>query len=273
MRRPCLVVCSALVCLAGSLIGQSKPDKKPKPGPAATGPTKKDAANKDAAKAPKDDPVTAKDPVIVALDKISKSAAPKKDDGWRTRLAEPPKQTFAAGRDYFWHLQTNHGELTVRLRADVAPIHVTSVIYLTRAGFYDGLLFHRAIKGFMAQGGCPLGTGTGNPGYKMDSECSNLAKHDKAGILSAANEGQPRTEGSQFFITYGPTPHLDGKHTVFGEVTSGTEVLQAFEERSGTNEADKPTQKLAIERAWMTVVVKANEKENEKEKDSGKAGK
>ncbi len=269
MRTPVYVAWLVAAALSVPVLAQDKPgpnklgQDKPRAGEAGK-PVKKDGVKPTPSK---DDAVTAKDPVVVALDKFSKSKVNTKREGWRTSLAEPPKQTFDAARDYVWHVQTNHGELTVRLRSDVAPMHVTNVIYLTRIGFYDGLMFHRAIKGFMAQGGCPLGNGTGNPGYKMESACSAEAKHDKAGILSAANEGKPKTEGSQFFITYAPTPHLDGKHTVFGEVTNGLDVLKAFEERSGTNEPHQPTQKLLIERAWVTVTVK------ESEKAKAKAGK
>ncbi len=263
MRNTVCVAWLVVAALSVPALAQDKPGRdKPRAGEAGK-PVKKAEAKPTPIK---DDAVTVKDPVVVALDKFSKSKVNTKREGWRTALAEPPEQTFDAGRDYVWHVQTNHGELSVRLRPDVAPMHVTNVIYLTRIGFYDGLVFHRAIKGFMAQGGCPLGNGGGNPGYKMESACSAEAKHDKAGILSAANEGKPKTEGSQFFITYAPTPHLDGKHTVFGEVTDGLDVLKAFEERSGTNEADQPTQKLLIERAWVTVKEKDKEKEKEKEK-------
>ena len=101
---------------------------------------------------------------------------------------------------------------------DHAPNTVANMISLIEKGYYDGLNFHRVISDFMIQGGCPQGTGTGGPGYKFDDECTSECRHDSAGILSMANAG-PRTNGSQFFITHGPTPHLDGKHTVFGKVT------------------------------------------------------
>jgi peptidyl-prolyl cis-trans isomerase B (cyclophilin B) len=210
---------------------------------------------------PKDDPVTAKDPVIVALDqRIARRAPSKKQPEWRTQLSEPPKQIFAADRTYFWHLKTAHGEIKARLRPDVAPMHVTNVIYLTRMGFFDGLDFHRVVKGFMAQGGCPNGNGSGNPGYLLDLEIHAKARHDKPGILSAANEGRPKTDGSQFFVTFAPAPTLDDKYTVFGEVVAGMEVVKALEARGGTSENDKPTEKLGIERAWVSVEVLAKAK-------------
>jgi cyclophilin family peptidyl-prolyl cis-trans isomerase len=107
-------------------------------------------------------------------------------------------------------------------------MHATSTIYLVRLGYYDGLKFHRVINGFMAQGGCPLGTGAGSPGYKYDGEFDPNVKHDRPFLLSTANAG-PGTDGSQFFITFKATPHLDGKHTIFGEVVEGQSVVQALE--------------------------------------------
>ena len=124
-------------------------------------------------------------------------------------------------------IQTDKGDIHLTLFPDDAPVTVTSFLHLASKGFYDGLTFHRVIPNFMIQGGCPLGTGTGNPGYKFECECKPHRRHDRPGILSMANAG-PNTNGSQFFITHLPTPHLDGKHTVFGEVTGGQEVVDAI---------------------------------------------
>lgn len=238
------------------LAAQSNPGNKPKPGgkPAAKAGAEQPLARKD-------DPVTAKDPVVIALDKlIAKRPPAKKQPDWRQRLSEPPVQTFAPERTYYWHLVTSHGEIKAKLRPDVAPLHVTNVIYLTRMGFYDGLGFHRVIQGFMAQGGCPLGNGNGNPGYQLGLEVSDQAKHDKPGILSTANEGKdrPKSDGSQFFITFAPTPHLDGAYTLFGEVVSGMEAVKAMEERGGTAEASTPKEPLTIAQAFVTVEVAAD---------------
>ncbi|HET7592027.1 MAG TPA: peptidylprolyl isomerase [Rhodanobacteraceae bacterium] len=115
--------------------------------------------------------------------------------------------------------QTSKGPIHVRLFADEAPVTVASFVNLAQRGYYDGLDFHRVIPDFMIQGGCPLGTGTGGPGYQFEDECRADLKHDAPGKLSMANAG-PRTNGSQFFITHVPTPWLDGKHTIFGEVLS-----------------------------------------------------
>jgi len=116
-------------------------------------------------------------------------------------------------------LKTNKGDIKLRLFTDKAPLTCANFINLINHGFYDGLKFHRVIKNFMIQGGCPLGTGTGGPGYRFEDEVDTGLKHAKPGILSMANAG-PNTNGSQFFITHLPTPHLDGRHTVFGEVVS-----------------------------------------------------
>lgn len=163
------------------------------------------------------------DPAIEKVDNlITKQAIDKIDSEWKTKLSMPPLLTFTQGKDYFWELQTNQGNLTVKLFADSAPMHVSSTIYLTKLGFYDDLIFHRVIPGFMAQGGDPIGNGTGNPGYKYDGEFDGEVSHSEAGTLSMANAG-PGTDGSQFFLTFTPTPFLDGKHTVFGKIVSDAE--------------------------------------------------
>ena len=126
-------------------------------------------------------------------------------------------------------IQTDRGDMIIEMFEDHAPNTVANMISLIEKGYYDGLNFHRVISDFMIQGGCPQGTGTGGPGYKFDDECTSECRHDSAGILSMANAG-PRTNGSQFFITHGPTPHLDGKHTVFGKVTEGLDVVHEIKQ-------------------------------------------
>ena len=126
-------------------------------------------------------------------------------------------------------IQTDRGDMTIEMFEDHAPNTVANMISLIEKGYYDGLNFHRVISDFMIQGGCPQGTGTGGPGYKFDDECTSECRHDSAGILSMANAG-PRTNGSQFFITHGPRPHLDGKHTVFGKVTEGLYVVHEIKQ-------------------------------------------
>ena len=112
---------------------------------------------------------------------------------------------------------TSRGPIQLRLHDEKTPVTVANFVNLARRGYYDGLSFHRVIADFMVQGGCPQGTGTGGPGYKFEDEFDASLKHDKPGVLSMANAG-PRTNGSQFFITHGATPWLDGKHSVFGEI-------------------------------------------------------
>jgi cyclophilin family peptidyl-prolyl cis-trans isomerase len=130
-------------------------------------------------------------------------------------------------------------------------MHVSSTIYLTKLGFYDDVVFHRVIPGFMAQGGDPTGTGSGGPGYTYGGEFDPSVKHDKGGLLSMANAG-PGTDGSQFFLTFVPTSWLDGKHTIFGEVVDGKGTLSELEKR-GSSGAGRTTEKLFIERATIVV--------------------
>ena len=133
-------------------------------------------------------------------------------------------------KSYAARFKTERGEFAVELFAADAPMTVENFVNLARAGFYDGTTFHRVIPGFMAQGGDPTGTGTGGPGYSFRDELSVKRRHDGAGVLSMANAG-PNTNGSQFFLTFGATPHLDGRHTVFGRVTSGMDVVNSIRER------------------------------------------
>ena len=149
-------------------------------------------------------------------------------------------------------MKTNKGEVTIHLLAATAPMHVSSTLYLARLGFYDGLKFHRVLKGFMAQGGCPLGNGMGGPGYKYAGEFEGKVSHDKPGLLSMANAG-PGTDGSQFFLTFVPTQYLDGKHTVFGEVTAGMDVVKTLEACGAAGGAGTPSEPLSIEMSWIVV--------------------
>lgn len=133
-------------------------------------------------------------------------------------------------KSYSAVFKTEKGDFTVELFADKVPITVNNFVFLAREGFYDGTIFHRVISGFMAQGGDPTATGKGGPGYKFADEFHPALRHTSPGILSMANAG-PNTNGSQFFITYAPTPHLDSRHTVFGKVTQGMDVVQSIPER------------------------------------------
>ncbi|MBN1484264.1 MAG: peptidylprolyl isomerase [Chloroflexia bacterium] len=134
------------------------------------------------------------------------------------------------GKSYVATLKTEKGDMVVELFADQAPRTVNNFVFLAREGFYDNTTFHRVIPDFMVQGGDPSGTGRGGPGYRFADEFHPSLKHAGPGILSMANAG-PNTNGSQFFITYVATPWLDGKHTVFGRIIHGLEVLQAISPR------------------------------------------
>ena len=141
----------------------------------------------------------------------------------------PPSGALDTSKSYTARFKTEKGDIVVQLFADKAPLTVENFVNLARAGFYDGTTFHRVIGGFMAQGGDPTGTGTGGPGYQFGDEFSSR-RHDSAGVLSMANAG-PGTNGSQFFITHAPTPHLDDRHSVFGKVSEGMDVLHSIRER------------------------------------------
>jgi cyclophilin family peptidyl-prolyl cis-trans isomerase len=172
----------------------------------------------------------------------------KKGSEWKLKLHKPVLMTFDSDKNYFWILETSKGLIRIKLMPDVAPMHVTSTIFLTKKGFYDGLTFHRVIPGFMAQGGCPLGTGSGGPGYKYDGEFKPNVKHDRPYLLSMANAG-PGTDGSQFFLTFKATPWLDGKHTIFGEIVLGQDVMKKLE-AAGTPKGT-PKEKLLIIKAHI----------------------
>ncbi|MBW2272163.1 MAG: peptidylprolyl isomerase [Deltaproteobacteria bacterium] len=191
------------------------------------------------------------DAAIAAIDAfIAEQAIDTSSEGWRTRLAAPPQQGFDDSSTYHWDMETNVGSIAIELLPAVAPMHVTSTIYLARLGFYDELSFHRVIDGFMAQGGCPLGQGTGGPGYQYGGEFDPSVRHDRPGLLSMANAG-PGTDGSQFFITFLPTPHLDDNHSIFGAVVDGMDTLKALEARgSGGGKTSEP---LGIVRTSIRV--------------------
>jgi len=141
-----------------------------------------------------------------------------------------PAMQIDPKKKYQARMETDQGTIVIELFADRVPNTVNNFVFLAREGFYEGVIFHRVISNFMAQGGDPTGSGSGGPGYRFGDEFHPSLKHDRPGILSMANAG-PGTNGSQFFITHVPTPWLDGKHSVFGQVVDGMDVLMSIPPR------------------------------------------
>jgi peptidyl-prolyl cis-trans isomerase B (cyclophilin B) len=144
---------------------------------------------------------------------------------WNT----PPAMQIDPKKKYTANIETTRGTIEIELAPQHAPKTVNNFVFLAREGFYDGVSFHRVINNFMVQTGDPTGSGRGGPGYKFEDETSGNPLRHETGVLSMANAG-PNTNGSQFFITHSPQPHLDGKHTVFGKVTSGQDVVDSIKQ-------------------------------------------
>ena len=146
-----------------------------------------------------------------------------------------PEMVVDPKKNYQAQLKTAKGDIVLDLFAAAAPKTVNNFVYLARDKYYDGLTFHRVIQGFMSQGGCPRGDGRGGPGYQFEDETAGNPNRHETGTLSMANAGA-NTNGSQFFICHAPQPHLDGKHTVFGKVTSGQNVVTSLQNGDVINE-------------------------------------
>lgn len=147
-------------------------------------------------------------------------------------------------------IETNQGTITAEMYMDVAPKTAGNFIELAKKGYYDGLVFHRVISGFMLQGGCPDGTGMGGPGYTIPDEFAPGLGHTHSGMFSMANSG-PNTGGSQFFITLAATPWLDGKHAIFGKVTGGLDVVEAIGKIS-TGMNDRPKEDVVMQKVTVS---------------------
>lgn len=149
---------------------------------------------------------------------------------WRT----PPEMQIDPKKNYIVTMETDKGNIEIEMYPQHAPKTVNNFVFLTKEGFYDGIKFHRVISNFVIQGGDPTGTGTGGPGYKFEDETRNNPLKHERGVISMANAGA-NTNGSQFFITHSPQPHLDGKHTVFGKVISGIEIVDQIRQGDKMN--------------------------------------
>jgi cyclophilin family peptidyl-prolyl cis-trans isomerase len=158
------------------------------------------------------------------------------------KYQKSPEMTIDVSKKYQATIKTDKGDMVFDLFAARAPRTVNNFVFLAREGFYDGVIFHRVIDDFMAQTGDPTGTGRGGPGYQFADEFHPDLRHDEPGVLSMANAG-PNTNGSQFFITHVATPWLDGKHTVFGKLLEGEEVLMSIPARDPSN-PDAPAVKI-----------------------------
>ena len=166
------------------------------------------------------------------------------------REAAPPPMTIDTSASYKAVINTNKGSITLELFAKDSPITVNNFVFLAEEGFYDGIIFHRVIPDFMIQGGDPTGTGTAGPGYQFVDEVASNRTFDTPGILAMANAG-PNTNGSQFFITVRPTPHLNGNHTIFGKVTQGQDVTDAISLVPAAG-ANRPVEDVVIQSIDIT---------------------
>ena len=152
--------------------------------------------------------------------------------------SSPPKMMIDPQKQYAAVIETELGNIKIRLFDNESPITVNNFVFLAKQGYYDGVIFHRVIHDFMVQGGDPTGTGSGDgPGYMFADEVENGLKFDRPGLLAMANSG-PNTNGSQFFITHVATPHLNGLHTIYGEVVEGMSTVFAIPERNPQNAKD-----------------------------------
>ncbi len=149
---------------------------------------------------------------------------------WRN----PPEMKIDPKKKYFATIETDRGNIELQLFPENAPKTVNNFVFLAREGFYDGVTFHRVINDFVIQGGDPTGTGRGGPGYEFEDETRNNPLKHETGVISMANAG-PNTNGSQFFITHSPQPHLNGKHTVFGKVINGMDVVNSIHQGDKMN--------------------------------------
>lgn len=180
--------------------------------------------------------------IILAFCLFLACAGPKKNE------VEQPKEPTPGA--YMYIQVKNYGEIVIKFYENEAPNNVASIIKLAKKGFYDGLTFHRIIAGFVIQGGCPIGDGTGDPGYRLDDEISANLKHQK-GTVALANSG-PNTNGSQFYICLSPLPRLDGRYTIIGKVVEGMVIVDKIGSVKTTGPPmDRPLSPIIMEKIWI----------------------
>lgn len=180
---------------------------------------------------------------LLSLSLILTCGGPKKEQVMETRKLDKGTYMHIMVKDF--------GKIVVKMHSEVAPNNVANIVNLTNKGFYNELIFHRIIKGFVIQGGCPRGDGTGDPGYEIDDEISPSLKHLK-GTVAMANHG-PNTNGCQFYICLNPLPRLDGGYTIFGQVIDGVDVVDNIG-NVATDPKDKPLKDIIMEKIWIEEV-------------------
>ena len=195
-------------------------------------------------------PASIATPVPAATPQSSVESTPVAASRTSKKNAGPPLMTIDRSAKYSATIKTNRGDIVLELFTSAAPITVNNFVFLANEGFYNGIIFHRVIPNFMIQGGDPTGTGTSGPGYKFEDEFDPTLVFDRPGILAMANSG-PNTNGSQFFITVVPTPHLNGAHTIFGRVLEGQEVADTISEVA-KGPGGKPVEPVIIEGIEIT---------------------
>ena len=191
-------------------------------------------------------------PTSTPSSKATPEVAESESDEIMRQYSEPPLLILEAGVEYSAEIQTNLGNIRVALFTEEAPITVNNFLFLASKRFYDGVIFHRVIPAFMIQGGDPTGVGVDGPGYQFQDEISPSLNFDNPGVLAMANAG-PDTNGSQFFITVAPTPHLTGSHTIFGRVVEGQDIANAIA-TVPTDGRDRPLEDVVIEGILLTEV-------------------
>jgi peptidylprolyl isomerase len=239
-QNPLPAILSALVVVAIFIVlGFMLASNRPGSGQSAAAPTTDAFSAAPTLAAAEGVPTAAGAPAETAPTAVSAPAA-----GQQLSYSAPPPMTIDPAKSYTATITTPRGDFVVKLRPDLAPQTVNSFVFLARAGFFNGVTWHRVLQNFMAQGGDPTGTGTGGPGYTIPDEFTDKVKFDKPGIMAMANTGQPNSGGSQFFVTTAPANFLDGKYTIFGEVTQGQDIVNGIPLRDPEQSPTTPGEQI-----------------------------